>query len=38
VPLARIESEREVLFIWSRPGHPAAPASAEAMAVEEPAK
>ena len=24
-PLARIESDREVLFIWPRPGHPAAP-------------
>jgi rod shape-determining protein MreC len=34
VPLARIESDREVLFIWSRPGHPAAPASAEALSVE----
>ena len=30
--------EREVLFIWARPGHPAAPASAEALAVEAPAK
>ena len=29
-PLARIESDREVLFIWARPGHPAAPATAEA--------
>ena len=35
-PLARIESDREVLFIWARPGHPAAPASAEALAVEAP--
>ncbi|HEX5160596.1 MAG TPA: rod shape-determining protein MreC [Steroidobacteraceae bacterium] len=33
-PLARIESDREVLFIWPRPGHPAAPATAEALAVE----
>jgi rod shape-determining protein MreC len=38
VPLAKVESEREVLFIWSRPGHPASPASAEALAVEAPAK
>jgi len=38
VPLAKVESEREVLFIWGRPGHPAAPASAEALAVEAPAK
>jgi rod shape-determining protein MreC len=35
-PLARIESDREVLFIWARPGHPAAPATAEALAVEAP--
>ena len=35
-PLAKIESDREVLFIWSRPGHPAAPASPETMTVEEP--
>jgi len=35
-PLARIEADREVLFIWSRPGHPAAPASPETMTVEEP--
>jgi len=34
VPLAQIEGDREVLFIWSRPGHPAAPASPEALAVE----
>lgn len=34
VPLARIDSDREVLFIWSRPGHPAAPASPEELAVE----
>jgi len=38
VPLAKVESEREVLFIWSRTGHPASPASAEALAVEAPAK
>jgi rod shape-determining protein MreC len=35
-PLARIEADREVLFIWARPGHPAAPASTEALVVEEP--
>jgi rod shape-determining protein MreC len=35
-PLARIESDREVLFIWSRPGHPAAPATPAALAVEAP--
>ena len=34
VPLAKIEGDREVLFIWSRPDHPAAPASPEALAVE----
>jgi rod shape-determining protein MreC len=33
-PLARIESDREVLFIWARPGHPSAPATAEQLAVE----
>jgi rod shape-determining protein MreC len=34
VPLATIDSDREVLFIWGRPGHPAAPASNEALAIE----
>ena len=34
VPLAGIESDREVLFIWERPDHPAATASPEALAVE----
>ncbi len=34
VPLAHIDSDREVLFIWGRPGHPAAPASEEALAVD----
>jgi rod shape-determining protein MreC len=34
VPLARIEADREVLFIWSRPDHPAAPAGAAVLAVE----
>jgi rod shape-determining protein MreC len=37
VPLAGIESDREVLFIWERPSHPAATASPEALAVEVPA-
>lgn len=32
-PLARVESDREVLFIWSRPDHPAAPASEAALTV-----
>jgi rod shape-determining protein MreC len=35
-PLARIEADREVVFIWARPGHPAAPATPEALAVEAP--
>src|SRR5689334_16588720 len=35
-PLARIEADREVLFIWARPGHPAAPATPEASVVEDP--
>jgi rod shape-determining protein MreC len=34
VPLAGIENDREVLFIWERPNHPAATASPEALAVE----
>jgi rod shape-determining protein MreC len=34
VPLATIEADREVLLIWSRPNHPAAPASPAALAVE----
>jgi rod shape-determining protein MreC len=33
VPLASIESDREVLFIWGRPGHPAAPATVAELAV-----
>ena len=37
-PLAHVESDREVLFIWARPNHPAAPASTEALAVESPAQ
>ena len=34
VPLANMESDREVLFIWSHPDHPASPASDAAVAVE----
>jgi rod shape-determining protein MreC len=34
VPLAGIESDREVLFIWERPDHPASTATPEALAVE----
>jgi rod shape-determining protein MreC len=37
-PLARIEADREVLFIWARQNHPAAPATSEALAVESPAQ
>jgi rod shape-determining protein MreC len=36
VPLAGIESDREVLFIWERPDHPAATATPGALAVEVP--
>lgn len=36
VPLAGIESDREVLFIWERTNHPASTASPEALAVEAP--
>jgi rod shape-determining protein MreC len=35
-PLAHVDSDREVLFIWSREGHPAAPATPEQLAVEVP--
>ncbi len=35
-PLARVDSDREVLFIWAREGHPAAPATPEQLAVEVP--
>jgi rod shape-determining protein MreC len=35
-PLAGIESDREVLFIWSRTDHPASPATAAELAVEVP--
>jgi rod shape-determining protein MreC len=38
VPLAGIENDREVLFVWERPNHPAATASSEALAVEAPTK
>jgi rod shape-determining protein MreC len=34
MPLAKIESDREVLFIWARANHPASPATPEALAVE----
>jgi rod shape-determining protein MreC len=37
VPLAGIESDREVLFVWERPDHPASTATPEALAVEAPA-
>ena len=36
VPLAGIENDREVLFIWQFPNHPAATASPAALAVEAP--
>ena len=36
VPLTNVESDREVLFIWSRQDHPASPASPEDLAVEVP--
>jgi rod shape-determining protein MreC len=35
-PIAKIDAEREVLFIWARPGHPAAPASDAALVIETP--
>lgn len=38
VPLAGIERNREVLFIWERANHPAATATPEAIALEAPAK
>jgi hypothetical protein len=34
VPLAGIESDREVLFIWSRSDHPAAAATPAELRVE----
>ena len=34
VPLAGIENDREVLFIWQRTDHPASSATPEALAVE----
>jgi rod shape-determining protein MreC len=33
-PLAKIDSDREVLFIWGRPDHPASPASPAALNLE----
>jgi rod shape-determining protein MreC len=36
VPLAGVESDREVLFIWERANHPAATANPEALTVEAP--
>jgi rod shape-determining protein MreC len=35
-PLAHIYNDREVLFVWGNPKHPAAPAATEALAVEAP--
>jgi rod shape-determining protein MreC len=35
-PLASVESDREVLFIWARADHPASPATPEQLAVEVP--
>src|SRR5688572_32284639 len=35
-PIAKIDAEREVLFIWARAGHPAAPASDAAIVIETP--
>ena len=35
-PIAKIDSEREVLFIWARAGHPAAPASDAELIIEAP--
>jgi hypothetical protein len=35
-PLAHIDNDREVLFVWGNPNHPAAPAASEALAVEVP--
>jgi rod shape-determining protein MreC len=33
-PLANIDADREVLFIWGRPDHPASPPSPEALVLE----
>jgi rod shape-determining protein MreC len=38
VPLAGIENDREVVFIWERRDHPAATASPEVLAIDAPAK
>jgi rod shape-determining protein MreC len=35
-PIAKIDSEREVLFIWARAGHSAAPASDAELVIETP--
>jgi rod shape-determining protein MreC len=35
-PIAKIDAEREVLFIWARAGHPAAPASDAELVIEPP--
>jgi rod shape-determining protein MreC len=35
-PIAKIDAEREVLFIWARAGHPAAPASPAELIIEAP--
>jgi rod shape-determining protein MreC len=35
-PIAKIDAEREVLFIWARAGHPAAPASDAELVIETP--
>jgi rod shape-determining protein MreC len=35
-PLANVEADREVLFIWARPNHPASPPTPEQLAVEVP--
>jgi rod shape-determining protein MreC len=37
-PLAKIDADREVLFIWSRPGHPAAPATDAELEIPAPPK
>jgi rod shape-determining protein MreC len=33
-PIAKIDAEREVLFIWARPSHPAGPASPAELNIE----
>jgi rod shape-determining protein MreC len=34
-PLAKIDADREVLFVWGRTDHPASPASPEALVLEQ---